>query len=249
MMNLSTLTVPEDLREAVRGADRNRDLVQQPVSVNPAWWQERLPTAGLAARSGTDVLTRDDLFGLGRGAQHSTDGALELLWACLSWGTGKTQRNNGQRIEAVARTSGATDKLCKAAGISTSSPKEAYEVLRPQKNAVPYLGPPFFTKFLYFAGGGDVDHPSLILDSRVAASLARHGWKGLAGTYWWPATTYDRYCTLVRRWAEELTHQDGVVATPDQIELWLFRGSDPDNSGEEAAGDPSRDPGPVAEQD
>lgn len=24
--------------------------------------------------------------------------------------------------------------------------------------------------------------------------------------------------------------------TPDQIELWLFRGSDPDNSGEEATG-------------
>jgi len=35
-MDLSTLTVPEDLREAVKGADRNRDLLQQPVSVNPA---------------------------------------------------------------------------------------------------------------------------------------------------------------------------------------------------------------------
>jgi ABC-type transport system substrate-binding protein len=61
--------------------------------------------------------------------------------------------------------------------------------------AIAHLGPALFTKYLYFAGAGAPDHPSLILDSRVAVALVDIRWTSLRPETGWPAETYQRYCS------------------------------------------------------
>jgi hypothetical protein len=93
-------------------------------------------------------------------------------------------------------------------------------MLRPGgRNEIRSLGPSFFTKFLYFAGGGSPDHPCLILDRVVATALRDHcGWTSLHPTGPWPAETYRRYCGLLARWAQD------YHCAPDELERTLFDG-------------------------
>jgi hypothetical protein len=107
---------------------------------------------------------------------------------------------------AVAAGPDAAGKLLRrAAELSRTDAAAAYEVLYPRRrSAIKGLGPSFGTKFLYFAGGGDPGHPSLILDSYVAAALHGHGWTSLRGGGW-PAWTCQRYCDLLSRWAAPLS--------------------------------------------
>ncbi len=113
--------------------------------------------------------------------------------------------------------------LTRAKDMAGHDPAGAYAVLRPgRRNEIPALGPSFFTKFLYFAGGGNPDHPCLILDRVVATALHdKCGWTSLPRTWGWSADTYQRYCDLLARWARE--HH----CVPDEIERTLFgsRGS------------------------
>jgi hypothetical protein len=93
------------------------------------------------------------------------------------------------------------------------------------RSAIRSPGPSFLTKFLYFAGGGDPDHPCLILDRVVANALHDHcGWDTLDPAGPWPAHTYQRYCDLPARWARE-RHR-----APDEIERALFAGAPEDRS-------------------
>lgn len=65
------------------------------------------------------------------------------------------------------------------------------------RSTVAWLGPAFFSKYLFFAGGGAAGHPSLILDARVASALRyRCRWESLHPGGPWLAVTYARYCTL-----------------------------------------------------
>lgn len=60
------------------------------------------------------------------------------------------------------------------------------------------LGPAFFTKYLYFAGGGEPHHPCTILDVNVARALQDTcGWSSLPITGGWGSSAFDRYCTLL----------------------------------------------------
>lgn len=216
-------------------------MLQQSISVDPAWWSKRVPGAALTGDTAHPTLTRRDVFSLAEPARETADGARDLVWASLSWGTGTSQRNNARRIAALTDNPTLAAGLQRAAELAGADPVAAYETLRPAGNLVPYLGPPFFTKFLYFAAGDIAGRGSLIFDSRVASSLRTCGWESLTGTYWWPTATFGRYLDLVGRWASELTQADGTPLAPDQVELWLFRGSDVDVAGEDAADDPEPD--------
>lgn len=92
--------------------------------------------------------------------------------------------------------------LRQAAALSGPDLITAYELLAPSgRPAIRFLGPAFFTKHRYFAGGGAPEHSCLIRDARVVTALYRHGWTSLPGrSTGWPATTYGRYITLVKRW-------------------------------------------------
>nr|AIU93530.1 hypothetical protein LRS1606.96 [Rhodococcus sp. NS1] len=83
--------------------------------------------------------------------------------------------------------------------------------------AIAHLGPALFTKYLYFAGAAAPDHPSLILDSCVAVALVDIGWISLHPETGWPAETYQWYCSLLARWAQEAGN-----LRPDLFERWLF---------------------------
>jgi hypothetical protein len=51
-------------------------------------------------------------------------------------------------------------QVTSAAETSRHDPTGAYQLMRPGRhNAIRSLGPSFFTKFLYFAGGGAQNHP------------------------------------------------------------------------------------------
>lgn len=80
-----------------------------------------------------------------------------------------------------------------------ASTLHAYELMRPHhRTEIRSLGPSFFTKFLYFAGGGAPDHPCLILDGVVATTLHDHcGWPSLHRSGPWSPEIYGQYCNLL----------------------------------------------------
>ncbi|RFZ63006.1 hypothetical protein DE4576_04945 [Mycobacterium marinum] len=79
----------------------------------------------------------------------------------------------------------------------------------------PNLGPAFFTKYLYFAGGGQPQHPCAILDANVALALQKTcGWTSLP-LKGWLASAYQRYATLLQMWVDEHSRRD-------TLERWLF---------------------------
>jgi hypothetical protein len=116
----------------------------------------------------------------------SSDGELRLLWHTLAWGGGKRARLMSKRLDSVAANpEGAASALRTAVANAQASPVDAYETLYPSgRTLLKYLGPAFFTKFLYFAGRGVATHTCAILDRVVAANLRGRGWDGLRSAGW-----------------------------------------------------------------
>jgi hypothetical protein len=226
------LVLPPWLRTAVLDTVPDAALLEQRGSVRTSWWKRTLAAHGAehdVFEAGGDALPRSHVFAVAESAETPA-GARRLLWATLAWGTGLRNRNNATHIASVmADDAHAEDLLAGAARASRTDPAHAYSLLRPRQNAIRGLGPPFFTKFLYFAGGGEPSHPCLILDSSVAECLRRHcGWTSLrrGPTYVWPTSTYERYCGLLHRWATELSEASSTLIGADQFERALFDGPD-----------------------
>lgn len=191
------------------------------VDVKRQWWAEKLTANGLGDTLTGVTITRGNIFKLASAAATDQDAALTLLWNSLAWGSGNRNRNNAKRITSVAADpGGAARVLMKAAELATTVPKDAYELLYPQhRGAIPQLGPAFFTKYLYFAGGGAPDHPCAILDVNVARALNKTcGWESLPINGGWSSFSYDRYCTLLGNWVVE----NKGINRRDMIERWLF---------------------------
>ncbi len=94
-------------------------------------------------------------------------------------------------------------------------PDRQAEVVEP--GAIKQLGPAFGSKYLYFAGGGARDHPSLILDARVARPAGRHFPQSVDGTHWRTAV----YTELMAQWSKQLSTAQQPV-TGDMLEFALF---------------------------
>lgn len=234
----TTLAAPSELARALSDGRRQR-IHQQAIIVDLTYWNSLLDQFGLhggpiealhdgvSTSNGTCGIAREDIFQLG--PIKDADSALRVLWFALAWGSGKKVRLSHKRLSSIHDNPQCVDQLVAAASYATSSPQAAYEVLhRNGKSLIKYLGPAFFTKYLYFAGRGAASHPSLILDSRVASALRhRHGWKTLGTRGNWPSDTYARYCDLLQRWAAEESERIGREIAADEIERFLF-----DESGE-----------------
>lgn len=165
------------------------------------------------------TIRRTEIFALADAAAATPQGSLTLLWNSLAWGSGDKLRNNRARIASIAADrDGAAAVLQQAAALSRTEPESAYHLLYPRnRTKIRNLGPAFFTKHLYFAGGGDPSHPCCILDENVALALRETcGWKSLP-LKGWLASAYQRYVTLLGTWADE--HGLGRA---DVIERWLF---------------------------
>lgn len=245
LLDLGALQLPDAARKALANTTRQTRIFDHFIPIRPKWWAAALSARSLpggpvvpdnsdegqrrsAARE--PAISRAQLFGLGAQANgdDSGVGALRLLWHTLAWGTGTGARNNIRRLDAVASDPSGAAKVLREAGLlAVTDPQAAFAHLRPgRQNAVSSLGPSFFTKYLYFAGAGAADHPSLILDDRVATALNQHcAWSNLHKGPW-TAVTYERYCTLLARWAVEMTTHHRTLAA-DELERWLFEAGSP----------------------
>lgn len=218
--DVSTLPVPAGARTEWKTADPRGLIFEHRITVNRRWWSSAFSAHGFPDLLIGERISRGELFCLADDAQDNPTGALTLLWNSVAWGSGRTVRNVNARMTAVAEDPrSAGEILQEAAQASRSDPKRGYALLRPndRRNSIRSLGPAFFTKFLYFAGGGEPDHPCCILDARVATALHAAGWGSLPITGPWRATDYEHYSDLLQRWKGETD-----VPRLDIIERWLF---------------------------
>lgn len=219
MTDLATLALPA---WAVPARPRRAAVDEHVIHIKGEWWRDAVSSRSLPGTSPAGpTITRADVW-----AAASLD-VFTLLWRTLAWGSGRYLRQNARRLDAIAAdVPRVEDLLSRAAAESRRDPAAAYALLRPERrNEILWLGPSFFTKFLYFAGGGAPGHPCLILDRVVATRLReRCGWASLHRTGPWPAETYGRYCDLLARWA-----YDNRCA-PDEIERTLFAGEPEERS-------------------
>jgi hypothetical protein len=98
---------------------------------------------------------------------------------------------------------------------------QAYEALM---GKLPWCGPNFFTKHLYFLGrSSDANPMPLIFDNRVAegiAALLRSVSPAMGALRVSPSTTVEAYLSYLRY----VHHQAELTgASPEQIELYLFQ--------------------------
>lgn len=211
----------------------NADVLTQGFAFRPSWWRrhvdppwwpepvDRLPEA--PERSGYQRISRQDVFDLA--ADSSSEGRGRLLVATYMWGTGSSAFLVGRRVRVFTRTplDVVGERLVAAADLMHSDgPVAAYEsLLARQHNHIKFLGPAFFTKYLYFAAGQPttVQPQPLILDKFVARSLNAHidGWA--IRDNGWPGSTYSRYLTLAAEHATEA----GRDTSPAGFEMALFR--------------------------
>ncbi|WP_173079140.1 8-oxoguanine DNA glycosylase OGG fold protein [Phytohabitans rumicis] len=204
---MTEIPVPHDAAAGIR--DRTC-LIHQKITIEPSWWAAKLAqynAPGGPLQHTDRHLTRANVWTHTRGAANDELVAARLLWHALAWGTGTRPRHCRRRIRSVAADPAATlATLQRAAALAATDPEAAYAQLHPHRHRsrIRGLGPAFGTKFLYFAGGGNPDHPCLILDARVATALRRRGWKTIPNGGWGP-DTYARYCNLAANWATELT--------------------------------------------
>ncbi|MGW4018268.1 8-oxoguanine DNA glycosylase OGG fold protein [Rhodococcus ruber] len=157
------------------GADRRHAVLEQAIPVDLQWWDDSAATFGVPGgplqREGVGVgrvaLSRGQVFAAA--ADLSEPAVWRLLWLSMAWGTGSRRRQVHRRMRAAAADPDrCTEALRAAAELSRTDPEKAYALLYPgNRTLIPFLGPAFFTKFLYFAGSGAPAHPSLILDTRV----------------------------------------------------------------------------------
>jgi hypothetical protein len=206
-LSLPSWVIPSQPRQAA--------VDNHTIQIRTQWWREAVSTRRLpGAPLTTSTLSRAEVWG-------PTDDVFTLLWRTLAWGSGRYLRQSARRLDSIAADVPRAEQLLdRARDESRHDPSGAYALLRPgQRNEIRWLGPSFFTKFLYFAGAGAPDHPCLILDRRVATALRGHsGWTSLHRTGPWPAETYGRYCTLLASWARN------IDCSPDELERVLFDG-------------------------
>ncbi|AGB27235.1 hypothetical protein Mycsm_07139 (plasmid) [Mycobacterium sp. JS623] len=222
MMSATPLTdihLPERAVSELSDVDVAEWIDDHAIPVGRRWWTDALTAAGLDDTLTGDTIRRADIFALADAAGEDPAAALTLLWNALAWGSGDKRRNNKARIAAVAADPAAAAALLqRAAVLSRTDPQAAYDLLYPNnRTAISDLGPAFFTKYLYFAGGGHPAHPCAILDENVALALQKTcGWTSLP-LKGWLASAYGRYATLLGMWVDE--HDLG---RGDTIERWLF---------------------------
>ncbi|NEE01183.1 8-oxoguanine DNA glycosylase OGG fold protein [Phytoactinopolyspora halotolerans] len=224
---------PPELISWLRSWSRQDAVLDQSFDLNVAWWNARIiGLPGGPVKSADDSLDRGPisrryLFGLGEEAVTDDTGeaALRLLWHTLLWGTGNSNRGNRRRIDSIrVDPAGMGRLLHSAAATARTDPAEAFRLLRRRRATVKGFGPAFFTKFLYFAGGGDPRHPCLIVDSRVQRTL--HTCTGgqhalLKPDFGYRVDAYIAALTVLETWAAELS------VAGDEVERWAFAHTGP----------------------
>lgn len=208
-------------------------------TLGPQWWKERGVDIHFPTKiEDQQVLTRGDLF-LHADRVGDDEALLQFLWHVLAWGSGTSRRNNARRFSSCQRPESVALLRNAFESARASQVEEAYSTLIKRGGGmIPWLGPAFFSKFLYFANGhrepSDENARCLILDARVARSLYLAGWS-MAPTYRsetrnfsynWYTETYVSYCQVLEGWTAEVGS-----STADMFERALFQGPEPVTDG------------------
>ncbi len=169
-------------------------------------------------------ISRGDLFDLAAGVSNAT--TWSLFCCTYIWGQGKIGYGRA-RFDRITRTTprdGIVAVVEEATALQSACGRlSAYDYLRgvDQSSTVPYWGPAFFTKFLYFV---DASHPrrALILDQVMAREVA-----GLTGmphlvdsrgrAQRWTEYRYGVYLAWMAQTAAEFQ------VTADFLEYALFK--------------------------
>lgn len=229
MLNIHA-SLPADIRTTLPGPEA---VMGQAISVDGARWGRALserslpPLSGKLADSDRIMVNRQDVFN--RGDQKLTiENAFQLLYYSMAWGLGLRASRLHQRLDSIAEHQDTAGELLVRAWESArvgAPVKEAYSLLTTSTGAgqIPWFGPAFSTKFLYFAQGNGAEIRHLILDKIVASNLHKDVWPNAPTGAWWPET-YERYCSLLTRWAAESSKSPQVNRTvrSDEIEFAIF---------------------------
>ncbi|TDK26612.1 hypothetical protein E2F48_05335 [Arthrobacter crusticola] len=226
--------LPDDILSNLPGQDA---VLGHVVTVDGERWRKalaarRLPTvAGKLAHDGRTTVTRQEVFDLGD-QTPSLEGAFQLLYYSLAWGLGPRASRLNQRLDGLAAHQDRAGELLISAwtSVKNGAPTEdSYGLLTTDRGAgrIPWFGPAFSTKFLYFAQGSVTQPRTLILDQVVSRNLHADVWPKGPTAAWWPET-YQRYCTLLANWAAQASENSRVqrAVRADEIELALFRRHD-----------------------
>lgn len=227
------MTLPTTLAAWIESCPRQDAIDSHGFSLNIGKWNRmaaQLPGTPLLGEDGgkdLGLISRGGLFRLAVAAHHDRSGiaALHLFWQSLAWGTGTNHRNTPGRIASInADPMHAASLLRNAAQLAVHDPEAAFLILQPGRYpALKSWGPNFFTKYLYFAGAGEVGHPSLIVDARVLATLFKEtgnlAFRPRSTNY--PVGTYLAAIEVMRTWAAELSSSERVVGA-DEVERWAF---------------------------
>lgn len=163
-------------------------------------------------------LTRDDVFAIA--AARSSSWELHTAVAGYVWGIGKNAFLISRMVRAFTTNAGSVEQNLQAGAaiLARDGVIAAYDAMKPGGVArTRFMGPAYFTKFLFFAGGRvrgvDGLHP-LVLDKWVATALRARGiFAPGVGDSGWSTELYRRYLVYC---------QEQDPADPESVEVELF---------------------------
>ncbi|QEN15934.1 hypothetical protein ACRDU6_27475 [Mycolicibacterium sp. ELW1] len=177
-----------------------------------SWWTDKYFTGGLAHfwpprldqlepdKDGYRWLSRDEVFGIA--ATDSEHRELHTAVAAYVWGIAKNAYLIGRLVRAFTTNGDAVESNLRLAAstLTADGAVAAYESMLPGGPAhIKYMGPAYFTKFLFFTGyrnSAVAGLRPLVLDMRVATALRSRGVFGpKVGDGGWPSSIYERYLT------------------------------------------------------
>ncbi|MFC8763708.1 hypothetical protein ACFUAG_23765 [Streptomyces sp. NPDC057193] len=224
------------------GAPYANGTGEHAVRYIPGSWAGIRPwPSGLAEQVGHEptLLSRAQVLAVAR-TGAATASWTETLVASYVWGQGDVGYG-AHRLGEILRPAPVEAVLAQAiALLATDGAVAGYRRL---SGAIAGLGPAFFTKFLYFAGGAVVDAPGprpLILDQRVARVLRAYTTRlgeeigleepaKLAAWLWsdggWTPHRYDVYLRWAHGATDQLAGSTHWPLVPDVLELALFSGT------------------------
>lgn len=198
---------------------QNATLSHQPAQIYyPENWLQAVPLdeMRLTIERFPNAIRRFDIVPLAHEAAETeaVSTVRQLFLATMLWGYG-TVGYGPWRMAHITSNLDQLDGVLFSAlrAIKYGSVRAAFSAL--QDAHIPFLGPSYFTKYLYFAGlGCGIDHYPLILDTRILQSLG-----ALLGKRTFSEGTvedYKNYVTTLHEWAEMLD------CRADSIEYLLF---------------------------
>jgi hypothetical protein len=198
---------------------------ERPINVRVERWRAGLPADAWPDDFPTSgEVWRQDVFAVADAYRAGSASARQLLAAVLIWGYGSIGYGPWRAARSLGgdptgqRMASALAEVSAAAADETAL-RTAYRRFRaPAEARLPWLGPAFFTKVLYFAGyrRGVGGVQPLILDRVVASRLPAEA--GVTRRNGWSSDEWLAYL----RWAAEQAQTRGVE--PEAVELAVFQG-------------------------